>query len=314
MSRLLKLKIAAAGFGLVAMVGGAMAQAPAARPHQEAQDLPGPIDSVQDLQDTGKMLFKLADANNDGQISQREAVDAGNLLVGGFFFRADANGDGSISADEARQAREAVLQQKPLLRFVLERVKNANQGQGQGATNPGQALQGLLDTNNDRKLEATEVRQAVQTAVQGFFATADTNRDGQLSPSEVSAAMVATANAAAQAAFQAADTDRDGGISKDEFLKASQAPVNTVFGILDANNDGKITPQEAQNARRIVGSQLRNLQVPEPANSPRRQVESLQPARETSPVPTIPVPRPATAPAPAPAPTIPAPAPAPAQP
>jgi len=299
MSHLFKRGIAAAGLGLVVMVGGARAQ-PAARPHQDGRDLPGPIDSVQDLQDTGKMLFKLADANNDGLISQKEAVDAGNLLVGGFFFRADANGDGTISPDEARQAREALLQQKPILRFALERAKTANPGQA--GTNPGQALQGLLDTNNDKKLEATEVRQAVQTAVQGVFATADTNRDGQLSPSEVNAAMVAAANAAAQAAFQAADTDHDGAISKEEFLKAAQAPVNTVFGVIDANNDGRITPQEAQSARRIVASQLRNLQVPEPANSARNQVESGRPAREVSPVPTIPVPRPATAPVPAPAP------------
>ena len=43
------------------------------------------------------MLFKLADTNNDGQISQKEATDAGNLLVGGFFFRADANGDGTLT-------------------------------------------------------------------------------------------------------------------------------------------------------------------------------------------------------------------------
>jgi len=36
----------------------------------------GPIQSIQDLQDTAKMLFKLADTNNDGQISQKEATDA----------------------------------------------------------------------------------------------------------------------------------------------------------------------------------------------------------------------------------------------
>ena len=44
------------------------------------------------------MLFKLADTNNDNLISQKEAVDAGNLLAGGFFFRADANGDGTVTA------------------------------------------------------------------------------------------------------------------------------------------------------------------------------------------------------------------------
>ena len=85
--------------------------------------MPGPIDSISDLQDTAKMVFKLADTNNDGQISQKEAVDAGNLLVGGFFFRADTNGDGVLTEQEAQQARESLFAQQPLLRFVLERAK-----------------------------------------------------------------------------------------------------------------------------------------------------------------------------------------------
>ena len=63
----------AMGFGLVAMAGTASAQ---------QADTPGPIDSLQDLQDTGKILFKLVDENNDGQISQKEATDAANLAVG----------------------------------------------------------------------------------------------------------------------------------------------------------------------------------------------------------------------------------------
>ncbi len=94
----------------VVVPGRVMAQ------HQPAGDLPGPIDSIQDLQDTAKILFKMADTNNDGQISQKEAVDAGNLIVGGFFFRADANGDGVLSPEEARAARDTLFRQQPLLR------------------------------------------------------------------------------------------------------------------------------------------------------------------------------------------------------
>jgi len=75
---------------------------------EDAPELPGPIDSLGDLQDTAKMLFKSADVNNDGLISQQEAVDAGNLMVGGFFFRADADGDGKVTKQEADQAREAL--------------------------------------------------------------------------------------------------------------------------------------------------------------------------------------------------------------
>src|SRR4051794_28685350 len=65
-----------AGLALIAMAATVTAQ---------TRDVPGPIDSLQDLQDTGRMLFKIVDENNDGQISQKEAVDAGNLIAGGFF-------------------------------------------------------------------------------------------------------------------------------------------------------------------------------------------------------------------------------------
>src|SRR5271154_4095177 len=74
--------------------------------------LPGPIDSISDLQDTAKLVFKLADTNNDDQISQKEATDAGNLLVGGFFFRADQNGDGVLTQQEAQQAKETLYTQQ----------------------------------------------------------------------------------------------------------------------------------------------------------------------------------------------------------
>ncbi len=74
--------------GIVALGFAVMAYPGEARAQQAQRDVPGPIDSLQDLQDTGKMLFKIADENNDGQISQKEAIDAGNLTVGGLFFRA----------------------------------------------------------------------------------------------------------------------------------------------------------------------------------------------------------------------------------
>src|SRR5439155_15599767 len=104
-------------------VAGLLPSVGLAQDRGRAGDLPGPIDSIQDLQDTARMLFKMADTNNDGQISQKEAVDVGNLLVGGFFFRADANGDGTLTPEEARAARESLFQQQPLLRYVLQKAK-----------------------------------------------------------------------------------------------------------------------------------------------------------------------------------------------
>lgn len=257
------------------------------------QDLPGPIDNLQDLEDAGKMLFKLADTNNDGQISQKEAIDAGDLLVGGFFFRADQNGDGTLTKEEAQQARDSLLQQKPLLRFVMQRVKSdtkAKTNTGNSNTSANHPLRGvanLLDTNNDKKLEATELRQAVQTAVQGIYAAADTNRDGQLSPTEINAGIIGAARAASDATFQAADTDHNGQLSRDEYDKAIVEPANTIFAIIDANNDGQLSQDELKSARRLVAGQLRMLRVPEPPNSARNLINSGAKPDQVAPVPAI---------------------------
>jgi Ca2+-binding EF-hand superfamily protein len=295
--------LGALAFGLTALPGAVMAQR-----HQQG-DLPGPIDSAKDLQDTLKMLFKMADTNNDGQISQKEAVDAGNLLVGGFFFRADANGDGVLEPEEARAAREQLFQQQPLLRYVIEKGKPQHAVAGAGAdvrtqppgqaaqtiaANPGQAIGNLLDTNHDHRIQASELRQAVQQGVQTLFQVADANQDGQLSPAELNRAAGEAAKTALQVAFQTADTDRNGAISLEEFDKALTEPTHAAFRVLDANNDGQLSMDELQRAQQIIANQIMRLQVPEPANSPLRQLQGG--ATTTTTVPVQPATVPATVP------------------
>jgi len=257
--------------------GNLMAQA------HKPGDVPGPIDSLADVQDTAKMLFKLADTNNDGQISQKEAVDAGNLLVGGFFFRADANGDGTLTPEEARAAKESLLSQQPLLRYVLQKSKpnNANGNQigttGQpnsGVQNPIQMITTMLDSNRDQKIEAPELRQAVQTGVQTLFTVADANQDGQLSPAELNQAVNEAAKTAVQMAFQTADMDHNGALSMAEFDKALTEPAHAVFRVLDGNNDNQISLQELQRAQQIITDQIDRLRVPEPTNSIRHQIQN----------------------------------------
>jgi Ca2+-binding EF-hand superfamily protein len=249
----------------------------------------GPIDSIHDLQDTAKMLFKLADTNNDDQISQKEATDAGNLMVGGFFFRADANGDGVLTMEEATQARDSLFAQQPLLKFVLQRAKptnaaQANQGQPAPANDPGRVAQnlandpvrtvgGLLDSNHDQKIEATELRQAVQTGVQALYTFADTNQDGQLSPYELNAAIGEAAKSAVQTVFQAADADRNNALSMEEFDKALVEPAHAFFRVIDANGDNQLSLAEVQRAEQILADQIQRLRVPEPNNSLSHQIQ-----------------------------------------
>ena len=244
----------------------------------------GPIQSIQDVQDTAKMLFKLADTNNDGVISQKEATDAGNLMVGGFFFRADANGDGNLSRDEVQQARDNLFAQQPLLKLVLDKAKpeidvqastpQAGQPTGGNATavknlaaDPAGTIGSLVDTNHDQVIQAAEVRQAVQTGVQALFTVADTNQDGQLTPYELNAAVAEAAKSAVQNVFQAADTDRNGQLTMAEYDKALSVPAHSLFRVIDADSNNQISLAELQRAEQILADQLIRLRVPEPPNS-----------------------------------------------
>jgi len=265
---------------------------PAQTMRYQKGDMPGPIDSLSDLEDTGRMLFMVADENHDGQISQQEAVDAANLLVGGFFFRADGNGDGVVSPEEARRARENFLQSRPWLRYVIETARATPQpGQttqpGSAQQSPLRILQTVFDSNNDRQLQASELRQGVQTVVQGLFTTADTNRDNQLSPTELNAAVDGVFVSAAQAAFQAADTDRSGALSLQEWDRSIEGPAHVVFNVLDGNHDGQLTRAEAQQAERIVISQIRSMRVPKAANSPSNLIRTGRLPNEAASIPTL---------------------------
>jgi len=282
------------GIGVLSL--GMMAMPGVVRAQTTVQpDLPGPIDSLRDLQETGRMLFILADTNHDGLISQKEAINSNNLAVGGFFFAADRDGNGVVSQQELRAARDEYLNQNPWARYVVESIeaqaKQKNQ-QNSNQPNPLQSVMALLDANNDKQIQAGELRNMVQTTTQSFFAAADTNRDGQMSPSEVNAAVAGGVRALAQAAFQQADKDNNGALNRDEFDKAIVEPANVAFQVLDLNHDGQISPQEAQTVERVIINQVRMLNLPEPENSPRKLAESGKLPSEAAPVPTFANPNP----------------------
>ena len=99
---------------------------PRAMPMTSKIALPGPIDSISDLQDTAKMVFKLADTNNDGQISQKEAIDAGQPAGRRFFLPRGHQRRRRVDPARSPAGARALFAQQPLLKFVLERAKPTN--------------------------------------------------------------------------------------------------------------------------------------------------------------------------------------------
>jgi Ca2+-binding EF-hand superfamily protein len=143
----------------------------------------------------------------------------------------------------------------------------------QVGANPEATIGSLLDTNHDQKIEATEIRQAVQSGVQALFTFADSNQDGQLTPAELNAAVGEAAKSAVQTVFQAADLDRNGQLSVEEYDKALAEPAHALFRVLDANNDGYLSMAEIQRAEQILADQLMRLRVSEPPNSLSNQIK-----------------------------------------
>jgi hypothetical protein len=269
--------------GMLAVPGLAGAQ------EHRGQDLPNPMQFIRLVQTVGKTVFMAADVNHDDQISQKEAVDAANTMVGGYFFQADRDGNGVVTQEEAKAVSDTFFNQNPWIRYAWQSIQSQqrNPQNNTNQANPIQGFQSLIDSNGDKQIQATELRQMVQTVTQSVFAAADTNRDGQLNPSEINAGIAGGAQALAQLSFQQADTDNNGSLSRAEYDKAIVEPANVVFQIIDRDKNGEITQQEAQQAQRVVISQVRMLDVPEPPNSLTNLIESGRTPNEAAPVPTF---------------------------
>jgi len=280
-----RIAIGTLALGLVAIPGIGRAQE---HRDEDMRNLPNPMETVRNIQNLGRTLFMMADVNRDGQISQKEAIDANNVMVGGFFFQADADGNGAVSQEEAKAVRDTYLNQNPWARYAVESFESQQKNQqNSNQANPIQGMSALLDSNNDKQIQSQELRQFVQTVTQSYFAAADTNRDNLISPSEINASIEGGVRALSQLAFQQADADNNGQLSRAEYDKAIVEPANVAFQMIDQNHDGQISQQEAQEMERTVLSQIRMMQLPEPANSPTNLIGSGKLPSEVSPVPTF---------------------------
>ena len=93
-----------------------------------------------------------------------------------------------------------------------------------------------LDRNNNGQIEVAELPEHMRERL----ATADTNRDGVLSPEEIRAGFEAQ-----RAAMRAQmDTDHDGTVSPEEHHAFREARQTARFARLDTNADGSVTEAE----------------------------------------------------------------------
>jgi Ca2+-binding EF-hand superfamily protein len=101
------------------------------------------------------------------------------------------------------------------------------------------------DKNGDGLIDREEA--AGNKRLSQHFDEIDTNKDGKISKDELKAHFAAShakSHEKFEAKFKAADKDGDGALSKEEAQAAKMPHLVKNFDAIDANKDGKITPDE----------------------------------------------------------------------
>lgn len=193
--------------------------------------------------------FERLDTNNDGAITREEVRTARTAA----FTRLDTNRDASLDRAEIMAGRGAPM------RGDDARSKRGSDGAGRG----GEMLM-RADTNNDGNVTRAEFDTALAGAqaqraskarekAQEMFMRLDANRDGTITRAEADAAratMQSNRREGRQSPRQGMtnpDTNNDGKVSLAEWL----ARPDPMFDRGDANNDGRLTREEAATATRM---------------------------------------------------------------
>ena len=103
-----------------------------------------------------------------------------------------------------------------------------------------------LDINNDGKLSKKEIEKQRDFTVQSM----DLNGDKMVSTQELIKRRAKRADFFAKRMIKKLDSDGDGSLSFTELKKSQQWKLARMFYRLDKNNDGFISKEEAQTARK----------------------------------------------------------------
>ncbi len=161
-----------------------------------------------------------------GSFSVSALFVASGMLIGGAAFAA-APATGEHDGHESTSQKGGMQQ------------RHGDMGHG----DPMQAMFGKMDENKDGKLS----REEVQKGADKMFNEADANKDGVVTKDEMQSMhkrMHDKMRDKMQERWKAADKDGDGALSRTEVDGAGMTMLSRNFDKMDANKDGKLTPEE----------------------------------------------------------------------
>jgi len=184
---------------------------------QEAEEAKKKAPTEEDAAVETAFLFAMMDINGDGKVHEQEfrkylnKFGYGESASDRIFSALNSNGDGEIQIEEVRE----------MVDFVhgnLDKALPENIG------------------SNDKQLAYAQLRRIEARRIFGMM---DTNKDGEVSPTELQSYLTKNgySNVAAEAVFRSIDSNKDGKISQDELFDGFEKFSKLRMDCLDATKN-----------------------------------------------------------------------------